>query len=84
MLKTDYEQTVNDILLNHSNDFDPIEDIETLAGNEKWNIIRTSKLLPTMLFMQRAWWRLYEINPDDEYDRLLGRVEYNILTYYKK
>jgi hypothetical protein len=48
MLKTDYE-----LAENHSNTFDPIEDIEVLVKQEKWCMIRTEKLLPTLQFMQK-------------------------------
>ena len=41
MLKTDYEQRVDEIMENHFSDFDPIEDIEPLAMQSNWCIIRT-------------------------------------------
>jgi len=41
MSKTDYEQRVDEIMENHFNDFDPIEDIEPLAMQSNWCIIRT-------------------------------------------
>lgn len=55
-----------------------MEEIETYMMTERACIIRTSNLLPTLLFMQRAWRRLWELTPDDE-----EWMEYNILTYYK-
>lgn len=58
--------------------FNPMEDIETCMTTDNVCIIRTSNLLPTLLFMQEVWWKLYELTPDDE-----DWVEYNILTYYK-
>lgn len=72
MLKTDYE-----LAENHSNTFDPIEDIEVLVKQEKWCMIRTEKLLPTLQFMQEIWWRILELIPDDR------EVEWEILIYYK-
>lgn len=55
-----------------------MEDIDTYMINEKVCILRTSNLLPTMLFMQKWWWRLWELTPDNEWD-----IEYNVLTYYR-
>lgn len=55
-------------------DFNEIDDIEILSMQEKWCMVRTLKLLPTLLFMQSAWRRLWELQPDDEA---------NILIYYK-
>lgn len=49
MLKTDYELDEN----LSKNVFDPIEDIEVLAKQETWCVIRTEKLLPTLQFMQK-------------------------------
>ena len=49
MLKTDYELDEN----LSKNVFDPIEDIEVLAEQETWCMIRTEKLLPTLQFMQK-------------------------------
>jgi hypothetical protein len=54
MLKTDYEQRVDEIMTNRFSDFDPIDDIETLAMQENRCMVRTSKLRPTLRFMQRA------------------------------
>ena len=83
MSKTDYEQRVEEIMQSRFSDFEPLEDIEVLAMQEKWCIIRTWKLMPTLWFMQRAWRKIWELTPDDEY--ILGiRFEKNILTYYKK
>lgn len=56
-----------------------MEEIDILSTTERTCTIRTSNLLPTLLFMQRAWWRLYELLPDDE-----DWIEFNILTFYKK
>lgn len=76
MSKTDYE-------LNLSNDgFNPFEDIEVLSRWDNWCMISTRKLLPTMEFMQDAWWRIREIVADDEYVSWVP-IEKNILTYYK-
>lgn len=55
-------------------DFNAIDDIEILAMQEKWCMVRTLNLLPTLLFMQSAWRRLWELQADNEAD---------ILTYYK-
>lgn len=55
-------------------DFNEIDDIEVLSMQEKRCMVRTFKLLPTLLFMQSTWWRLWELQPDDEAD---------ILIYYK-
>ena len=82
MLKTDYEQRVDEIMQNRFNDFDPIEDIEPLAMQETWCIVRTWKLMPTLWLMQRAWWKLWELESDDEYISWV-KFERNILTYYK-
>lgn len=71
MLKTDYEQNY------HSNGFDPIDDIEVLSQQNNLCMVRTEKLLPTLFFMQRAWWRLYEMHWDDK------DTEAEILIYYK-
>ena len=54
MSKTDYEQVVDEIMQNRFSDFDPIEDIEPLAMQKNRCIVRTSKLRPTLWFMQRA------------------------------
>ena len=83
MLKTDYEQKVDEIMTNRFSDFDPLEDIEILAQREKWCIIRTQKLRPTLRFMQKAGRKVEELVPDDEYDKYGIKYEYNILTYYK-
>ena len=61
MLKTDLEYEKN-----HSN-FDPIEDIEILAHQENWCMVRTEKLLPTLNFMQQTGWKIWELIPDDEF-----------------
>lgn len=63
-------------------DFDPIEDIEPLAMQKNWCIIRTRALMPTLRFMQDAWWKIWELTPDDEYISWV-KFETNILTYYK-
>lgn len=82
MLKTDYERRVDEIMKSRFSDFDPIEDIEPLAMQDNWCMIRTWKLMPTLWFMQRAWWRIWDLMPDDEYISWI-RFEKNILTYYK-
>ena len=56
-----------------------MEEIDILSTTERTCTVRTSNLLPTLLFMQRAWWKLYELIPDDEWE-----FEFNILTFYKK
>ena len=63
-------------------DFDALEDIEVLAEQKNWCMIRTRKLMPTLRFMQDAGRKIRELLPDDEY--ISGvRFETNILTYYK-
>lgn len=64
-------------------DFEPLEDIEVLAMQETWCSIRTWKLMPTLWFMQEAWWKIRELNSDDEYISWV-KFEKNILTFYKK
>ena len=63
-------------------DFDAIEDIEPLAMQKNWCVVRTRKLMPTLWFMQNAWRKIWELVPDDEYVSWV-RLEANILTYYK-
>lgn len=63
-------------------DFDAIEDIEPIAMQQNWCIIRTGKLMPTLWFMQDAGWKIWELTPDDEYISWV-KFERNILTYYK-
>jgi hypothetical protein len=48
-------------------DFDAIEDIEVLACQPNWCIIRTRKLMPTLWFMQGAGRKIWELTSDDEY-----------------
>lgn len=63
-------------------DFDAIEDIEPIAMQKDWCIIRTRKLTPTLWFMQDAGWKIWSLEPDDEY--ISGvKFEANVLTYYK-
>lgn len=63
-------------------DFDALEDIEVLAEQKNWCMIRTRKLMPTLRFMQDAGRKIRELLPDDEY--ISGvKFETNILTYYK-
>lgn len=52
--------------------------VEVIEQTDNTMIIRTADLLPTLIFMQWCWWRLYELLPDDEWE-----MEFNILTYYK-
>lgn len=59
-------------------DFDVFQDMEVLAERPTRCLIRTYKLLPTLMFMQEHKWRLWDLQPDDEWD-----FEYNILTFYK-
>ena len=61
MLKMDYEQQVND----SKTEFDPFEDMEILARQERMCIVRTPKLLPTLKFMQDSGWKIWELLPDD-------------------
>lgn len=63
-------------------DFDELEDIETLAMQENWCMIRTWKLMPTLWFMQDAGRKIWELIPDDIYISWV-KFEKNILTYYK-
>ena len=83
MSEMDYQHKVDEIMQNRFSDFDPIEDLEVLAQQENFCIVRTRKLMPTLFFMQRAWWKIWSLEPDDEYDKYGIRYEYNILTYYK-
>lgn len=54
MLKIDYEQQ-KDWSQNLSNEeFDPLEDIEVLAQQPTWCIVRTWRLFDTLKFMQNA------------------------------
>ena len=59
-------------------DFDPVEEIQILTSHSNLCVVRTGNLLGTLQFMQKLWWRLYELLPDDQDGK-----EYNILTYYK-
>ena len=59
-------------------DFNPIEDIEMLTSLQNVCVVRTPKLIETLRFMQNCWWKIYELQPDDEWE-----IEYNILTFYK-
>ena len=59
-------------------DFDELQDIETLALQKNFCIVRTWKLMPTLWFMQDAGWRIWSLEPDDEWE-----FEFNILTFYK-
>lgn len=52
---------------------------EILTQTRDTLIVRTADLLPTLIFMQECWWRLYELLPDDEWE-----FEFNILTFYKQ
>lgn len=76
MKELNYNKTVENII--EKSEFDPFEHIETIVNQEKWCIIRTCKLLPTLVFMQSNKWRLWELQPDDE-----EWIERNILTFYK-
>lgn len=82
MKNSNYEEKVSELFENKYEDFDAFEDIEPLAMQENWCQVRTLKLMPTLFFMQRAGWKLWELVPDDEY--ISGvRLECNILTFYK-
>ena len=63
-------------------DFDEMEDIQILAYQPNWCMVRTRKLMPTLWFMQDAWRRIWELISDDEYVSWI-KFEANILTYYK-
>ena len=63
-------------------DFDALEDIEVLAEQQNWCMIRTRKLMPTLRFMQDAGRKIRELIPDDEYISGI-KFKTNILTYYK-
>ena len=65
-------------------DFDAIEDIQVLAHQENWCMVRTFKLMPTLFFMQEAGRRIWSLEPDDEYDKYGIKHSFNIITYYKK
>ena len=88
MSKTDYRQENWWENLNLSNSerdymvFDPLEDIEILAQQPNWCMVRTWRLLDTLKFMQDAWWKLWELQADDEIVAWI-KMERNILTYYK-
>jgi hypothetical protein len=45
-------------------------------------MVRTRKLMPTLWFMQEAWWKIWELIPDEEYISWV-KMEANILIYYK-
>ena len=53
-----------------------MEDIEMLTSTENTCIVRTPKLLEALNFMQKAWWRLQELIPDDT-----DWQEFNIIIY---
>ena len=77
--------TADEVMTNSNKkyeDFDPIEDIEVLAQQPNWCMVRTWKLTPTLFFMQNAGRHIWELTPDDEYVSGV-RFERNILTYYK-
>lgn len=64
-------------------DYDEMEDMEVLAMQSNWCLIRTWKLMPTLFFMQQAGRKIWELVPDDEY--ISGvKFENNLLTFYKK
>lgn len=58
--------------------FEPIEDIQMMTNHSNLCVVRTAKLLPTLNFMQNAWWRLQELIPDDT-----DWQEFNILIYQR-
>lgn len=57
-------------------DFNPMEDMEILCHTDDLFIVRTSNLLPTLMFVQECGWKLRELIPDDEWS-----TEYNVLVY---
>lgn len=75
--------TIIEVMTN-SNDieFDPIEDIQILACQQTWCMVRTYRLRDTLKFMQNAGRKIWELIPDDECISWV-KIEYNILTYYK-
>lgn len=77
MLKTDFNRKEK------YDDFEPLEDIEVLAMQKTWCMIRTWKLMPTLWFMQDAGRKIWSMESDDEYISWV-RLERNILTYYKQ
>ena len=70
MSKTDYQ-------------FDPIEDIQILTSLSNIYVVRTEKLLPTLFFMQKLGWKLWELQADDRVNEFGELIEWEILTYYK-
>lgn len=76
MKELNYEKMVDGIMEKY--EFNPFEHIETIVNQENWCIVTTYKLLPTLLFMQRAWRRLWWLESDD-----IDWIERNILTFYK-
>ena len=63
MSKIDYEYEKNPSNVG----FDPIDDIEVLSQQENRCMVRTEKLLPTLKFMQKVGWKIWELIPDDEF-----------------
>ena len=59
-------------------DFEPFDDMEMLTSHSNLCVVRTFKLLPTLMFMQEKGWRLRDLQPDDE-----EGIEREILTFYK-
>ena len=62
MSKTDYQ-------------FDPIEDIQILTSLSNIYVVRTEKLLPTLFFMQKLGWKLWELQADDRVNEFGELIE---------
>lgn len=52
--------------------------VEILEETKNTLVIRTADLLPTLMHLQKCWWKLWDLLPDDEWE-----FEFNILTFYK-
>ena len=55
-----------------------LDTVEVLEESNNTLVIRTMDLLPTLLHLQKCWWKLWDLLPDDE-----EWIERNILTFYK-
>ena len=52
--------------------------VEILEETKNTLVVRTADLLPTLLHLQKCWWNLWDLLPDDEWE-----FEFNVLTFYK-